>query len=115
MDTNGTSAGAGQRLGAPGPENLSSPATRDGFGPGLVASTLDSSRPYNAPPNYVRAGGAYCAPPNPAVPPCVPALNSTFGTLDIRQTFTNTTGGNITRLRFRIIDITTFPSIIGRG
>src|SRR5688500_16563747 len=29
VDTNGTSAGAGQRLGAPGPENLSSPITSD--------------------------------------------------------------------------------------
>jgi hypothetical protein len=111
VDTNGTSAGAGQRLGAPGPENLSSPASLDG--PGLALSPLDSSKPYNVPPNYVRAGGAHCAPPNPIVPPCVPAQNSTFGTLDIRQRFTNTTGGNITRLRFRVLDITTFPSISG--
>src|ERR671919_2400431 len=29
VDTNGTSAGAGQRLGAPGPENLSSPIQRN--------------------------------------------------------------------------------------
>src|SRR4029078_13434531 len=29
VDTNGTSAGAGQRLGAPGPENLSSPIERN--------------------------------------------------------------------------------------
>ena len=111
VDTNGTSAGAGQRLGAPGPENLSSPASVDGSS--LALSALDSTRPYNVPPNYVRSGGAYCGPPNPIVPPCVPAQNSTFGTLDIRQRFTNNTGANITRLRFRVIDITTFPSISG--
>jgi len=111
VDTNGTSAGAGQRLGAPGPENLSAPASIDGIG--LAGSAIDPTRPYNAPPNYVRSGGAYCAPPNTVVPPCVPAQNSTFGTVDIRRRFTNNTGGNITRLRFRIIDVTTFPSISG--
>jgi subtilisin-like proprotein convertase family protein len=107
VDTNGTSGGAGQRLGAPGPENLSSPTSLDGAG--LAGSLSDPTRPYNAPPNYVRAGGAWCASPNPVVPPCVAGLNSTVGTMDIRQKFTNTTGSNITRLRFRVIDITTFP------
>src|SRR6185436_4957373 len=42
-----------------------------------------------------------------------PANNSTFGTLDIRRTFTNTTGGNVTRLRFRVIDLDTFPAASG--
>ena len=110
VDTNGTSAGAGQRLGAPGPENLSSPVSIDGFT--LLGSLTDPTRPYNAPPNYVRAGGAFCTVPSP-FPPCVPAQNSTFGTMDIRQKFTNNTGANITRLRFRVVDITTFPSATG--
>ena len=91
VDTNGTSAGAGQRLGAPGPENTTSPIASDDFA--LTASALDSCRLPNASPNYVRAGGAYCGPPNDIVSPCVPAQNSTFGTVDIRQTFTNETGG----------------------
>ena len=111
VDTNGTSAGAGQRLGAPGPESTTSPIASDDFA--LTVSTLDSCRLPNASPNYVRAGGAYCGPPNTIVFPCVPALNSTFGTLDIRQTFTNETAADITRLRFRVVDITTFPSISG--
>jgi hypothetical protein len=42
-----------------------------------------------------------------------PANNSTFGTLDIRRTFTNNTGGNITRLRFRLVKLTTFPAPSG--
>ena len=42
-----------------------------------------------------------------------PANNSTFGTLDIRKTFVNNTGGNVTRLRYRIIDLTTFPAPSG--
>jgi hypothetical protein len=37
-----------------------------------------------------------------------PPNNSTFGTLDIRRTVVNNTGGNVTRLRFRVVDITTF-------
>ena len=39
--------------------------------------------------------------------------NSTFGTLDIRRTVTNVTGENVTRLRWRIIDITTYPAPTG--
>ena len=39
-----------------------------------------------------------------------PANNSTFGTLSIRRRWVNNTGANVTRLRFRIIDVTTFPA-----
>jgi hypothetical protein len=42
-----------------------------------------------------------------------PANNSTFGTLDVRRTFVNNTGGNVTRLRYRIIDLDTFPAASG--
>ena len=99
VDTNGTSAGAGQRLGAPGPENLSSPVSIDGVA--LAVSRLDSCRVNDAPPNHVRTLTSE------------PFNNATFGSIDIRRTFTNNTGGAITRLRFRIVDITTFPSISG--
>ena len=99
VDSNGTNAGAGQRLGAPGPENLSSPISRDGFD--LVSSRLDSCRSLYAAPNVVRTTNSD------------PSNHSTFGALDIRRTFRNTTGVAITRLRFRVIDITTFPSVAG--
>ena len=99
VDTNGTSAGAGQRLGAPGPENLSSPASLDGVT--LTGSNLDPCSHRYEPPNHVRDFTSD------------PANNSTFGTLDLRRTFTNSTGTPITRLRFRIVDISTFPSIAG--
>ena len=98
VDTNGTSAGAGQRLGAPGPENLSSPIQRNAS---FAADVLDPCVSTSSPPNRVRDFTS--DPPN----------NSTFGTLDIRKTLTNNTGGNVTRLRFRIIDITTFPAPSG--
>ena len=98
VDTNGTSAGAGQRLGAPGPENLSSPIQRNAsFG----FNNLDPCVSAASPPNRVRDFTSD------------PANNSTFGTLDIRKTVTNNTGGNVTRLRFRVIDITTFPAPSG--
>ena len=95
VDTNGTSAGAGQRLGAPGPENLSSPIQRNAsFG----GNRLDPCVASSSPPNRVRDFTSD------------PANNSTFGTLDIRMTFTNNTGGNVTRMRYRVIDLTTFPA-----
>lgn len=99
VDTNGTSAGAGQRLGAPGPQNLSSPITRDGVA--VLASNLDPCVNRFVAPNLVRDFTSD------------PANNSTFGTLDMRRTFTNNSGVSITRLRFRIVDVTTFPSISG--
>jgi hypothetical protein len=98
VDTNGTSAGAGQRLGAPGPENLSSPIQRNAS---FAANLLDICVASTAVPNRVRDFTS--DPPN----------NSTFGTLDHRRTFVNNTGGNVTRLRFRIIDVTTFPAPSG--
>ena len=42
-----------------------------------------------------------------------PANNSTFGTLDFRRRVVNNTGGPVTRLRYRIIDVTTFPAPSG--
>jgi hypothetical protein len=98
VDTNGTSAGAGQRLGAPGPENLASPIMRNAsFGVVLLDATVAGS----APPNRVRDFTSD------------PANNSTFGTLDIRRRIVNNTGGNVTRLRYRVVDITTFPAPSG--
>ena len=98
VDTNGTSAGAGQRLGAPGPENLSSPIQRNSS---FAANLLDATVASTNPPNRVRDFTSN------------PANNSTFGTLSIRRRWVNNTGGNVTRLRFRIIDQTTFPAPSG--
>jgi hypothetical protein len=98
VDTNGTSAGAGQRLGAPGPQNLSSPIQRNGVFSGLL---IDATVPSSNPPNRVRDFTSD------------PANNSTFGTLSLRRRFVNNSGGSVTRLRFRIIDVTTFPAPSG--
>jgi hypothetical protein len=98
VDTNGTSAGAGQRLGAPGPENLASPIQRNAQ---IPASLIFPCVAASVAPNRVRDFTS--DPPN----------NSTFGTLMIRRTFTNNTGSSITRLRFRVVDLTTFPAPSG--
>lgn len=98
VDTNGTSAGAGQRLGASGPENLSSPIERNAS---FAVDLLDPCVGAPSPPNRVRDFTSD------------PLNNSTFGTLDIRRAVTNNTGGNVTRLRFRVVDLTTFPAPSG--
>ena len=95
VDTNGTSAGAGQRLGAPGPENLAAPIQRNGV---VSVLFLDSTVGSASAPNRVRDLTSD------------PANNSTFGTLAFRRRIVNNTGVPVTRLRFRIVDFTTFPA-----
>lgn len=98
VDSNGTSAGAGQRLGVAAPENLSSPIRRKGT---QAVSPVDPETCLGCAANRVRDFTSD------------PANNSTFGTISIQRTFTNNTASKITRLRFRVTDITTFPSPSG--
>jgi len=93
MDTLASDIGAGQRLGAPSPQNLSSPRFRN-----LPAALVDGTAGAANPPNRVRDFTSD------------PGNNSTFGTLTIRRRITNNTGAPITRLRFFVTDITTFPT-----
>lgn len=81
-------------LGAPGPQNTSSPLNRN---TAVGLTLLDPSQLSSQPPNRVRS-----------ITPDA-ANNSTFGTMSIRRTLTNNTGTNITQLRFRIVDVTTHP------
>jgi hypothetical protein len=80
-------------LGAPGPEATTSPIQRNAV---VKSSLIDPTLPATAPPNRVRSSfGA-----NPT--------NAAFGTLSIQRRFKNTlVGANVTRLRFRIVDLTT--------
>jgi hypothetical protein len=98
VDTNGTSLGGGQRLGSPAPQNLNSPIQRNNA---FAVALLDGTVAASAAPNRVRDFTS--DEPN----------NSTFGTLTIRRRFVNTTGAPITRLRFRVIDLDTFPAPSG--
>jgi hypothetical protein len=98
VDTNGTSAGAGQRLGSPGPENLASPIQRNAsFAVGIPDICVAGSLP----PNQIRDLTS------------VPAQNSTFGSIELRRTVVNNTGANVTRMRFRVTQQTTFPAPSG--
>jgi hypothetical protein len=86
-------------LGAPGPESSQSPVQRNGL---VKASLIDAGCAYTTDPT--RACGttrdATADAPN----------NSTFGTLRIRRRWTNNTGAPVTRMRFRVVDITTLGS-----
>jgi hypothetical protein len=95
-DTQGTFiSGVVQHLGAPGPENKTSPINRTAT---IKSSLLDATVSSSTSPNRVRDFTSN------------PGNNSTFGTLSIRRRFTNNTGANVTRLRFRVVNITSFPS-----
>lgn len=98
VDTNGTSEGAGQRLGAPGPENLSAPVEKNAqYG----VTFLDPCVASSSAPNQVRDLTSD------------PGNNSTFGTIELRRTITNNGDAPATRLRFRVTQQTTFPAPSG--
>ena len=94
--TGGTFSTRVSVLGAPGPENLTSPFRRD---PAIKASLVDMMAPSSSPPNRVRTQRVSCL--------ICDNTKSNLGTLEIRRKFTNNTGAPVTRLRFRIVDITT--------
>ena len=91
-DTQGTMTPAGQRLGAPGPQNLGSPR----LNLSIPAVLLDNTIAAAAPPNRFRDTGAI-------------GPNAANGTMSIRRRFVNSTGAPVTRLRFRIVDTSSFP------
>jgi hypothetical protein len=78
------------RLGAPGPENLASPIRRDNTGINFVV--LDGTVGPAVAPNRDRNSG------DPA---------GTFGSMTLRYRVTNNTGAPVTRLRYRVVDIST--------
>lgn len=95
----GGTAGQPQRLGAPGPENLSSPILSNSY---VSVDLLDPCAAETEAPNQV-----YDPTNDPSEP------NDTFGKLEIRRMITNNTGAPVTRVRFRIADLTTYPSGAG--
>jgi hypothetical protein len=78
------------QLGAPGPENDAAPTQHNAP---IKSSLIEPQQVSTAPPNRVRD--------------LTPVANGAQGTLSLRRRFTNTTGQTVTRLRFRIVDVTT--------
>lgn len=87
-------AGVPSVLGAPGPQGQTSPVQRNAA---IKSSLIDPQALPSLPPNRVRTGSATGA-------------NAAYGTITLRRRFTNTTGATVTRLRFRVVDITTLGS-----
>ncbi|HJT65247.1 MAG TPA: Ig-like domain-containing protein [Pyrinomonadaceae bacterium] len=91
-DTAGTATPAGQRLGAPGPQNMGNPR----LNLSIATLLLDATKGSTTDPNRVRD----TTPQGPL---------ATQGTLSVRRRFVNNTGAPVTRLRFRIVDFSAFP------
>ena len=98
VEAGGQDGGGVQRLGAPGPKNSSSPVQRNDT---VILTLLDPSAGSASPPNRVRDFDNSDATHAPS------------GHLTIRRTVTNNTGQPVTRLRFRIVDFSTFPAPTG--
>jgi predicted extracellular nuclease len=110
----GAATGQGSYLGAPGPENSLSSTTR--LTTEIIPALINPSFSSTASPNRVRNTDTYHDGLTPSGPTGT-ASDYTLGTLSVQKRFINNTGANVTRLRFRIIDVTTFgtPYYIGTG
>ncbi|MFL6333298.1 MAG: hypothetical protein ACJ754_08165 [Pyrinomonadaceae bacterium] len=94
VNTVGDPTTLGGKLGAPGPQGLTSPVNANASMPG---SLLDPSVSASQPPNRVRDFTSD------------PSRHAPMGTLSIRRTITNHTGSDVFYLAFRIIEVTTYP------
>ena len=90
--TTATVGGVQPVLGAPGPQSSVSP--RQDTTRNITVTLYDPTVSSNAFPNRERAGADAGA-------------NRSYGTMTIRRRFTNNSGQRITRIRFRVVDITT--------
>jgi hypothetical protein len=86
VSINGTTSIATAVLGAPGPENLSSPIVRNAT---IKSRLLEPTLAATASPNRVRTG------------------TGNSGDVSFRRTLRNNTGQTITSFRFRVNDLTT--------
>ncbi len=96
----GENLGSTTRLGAPGPENLSSPISLTGSTT-LPAALVDTGKGFGDAPNRFRD--------------ITVVTNGAFGTLTLRRNFTNNTGVDVPRLRFRVVDMTTNPPAVNKA
>lgn len=109
--TDGSDGAVAAQLGAPGPENRNSPVQRNAQ---VKVQLLEPQSARSASPNRVRDATPYTDALTPSSPTGttggVPNSAYANGTLSIQRRFLNSTGQPITRLRFRIVDLTTLNS-----
>ena len=86
-NTQGVNLGMGGNLGNPSPKNLSSPIQRN---------------------RSFLVFDAICQTPCARVRSTTAVANGALGTISLRRKITNNTGANVTRMRFRIVDLSTF-------
>ncbi|HEV2863627.1 MAG TPA: lamin tail domain-containing protein [Pyrinomonadaceae bacterium] len=82
----------GRHIGSPGPENSSSPIVRNTTAPATLLAPCVSN---TVAPNRMRTTAS--------------VTNGFNGTIAFRRTITNTSTSTITRLRFRLVDLSIFP------
>ncbi|MBK8305121.1 MAG: hypothetical protein IPK98_17705 [Chloracidobacterium sp.] len=85
-NTQGVNLGMGGNLGNPSPKNLSSPIQRN---------------------RSFLVFDAICQTPCARVRSTTAVANGALGTISLRRKITNNTGANVTRMRFRIVDLST--------
>jgi MYXO-CTERM domain-containing protein len=93
------SLGSTPSVGAAGPENLDG-ARHLTSGGAVTAAVLDPGAGSGAYANVVRDATAGATP-------------SSFGTITFRRALTNSTGSDLTALRYRLVDVTTHPGAAG--
>ncbi|HKP73583.1 MAG TPA: ExeM/NucH family extracellular endonuclease, partial [Pyrinomonadaceae bacterium] len=99
VSTSGAVGATTAVLGAPGPENTTSPVQSNGtVKPSVIDGCSTMGTPTSGCQNIVRDGSA------------TDPTKAQFGTIAIRRKFTNTSTQTMTQLRFRVIDITTLNS-----
>jgi len=102
IDTAIEAFGTTPKLGGPGPENLDGPLQRNAT---IALSLIDPGCPGSG------ATSTACANARDFTP----VTNGLQGTLSIRRKFTNVTGSPVTKLRFRLVNVTTLNSGLGVG
>ena len=104
---NTESFGVQPRLGSAGPENLNSPIQRFAQ---LPINEIDRNKTTSQDPNRVRNASSYT---DTLTPTTENGGVYPLGTLSVRRNLGNATGAPVTRLRFRVTDITAFPQPVG--
>jgi hypothetical protein len=100
--------GGAARLGAPGPENTTSPLPK--LLPLLPGLLIDPTVGSASSPNRTRDTTPYTDALTPSGPDGSTATPYALGTLSVQRRVLNNTGQPVTRLRFRVIEVTTLST-----